>query len=210
MLCVRCSHPLPPRADRCVRCFALNRTSEALIDSFDDEPLRAIATAGAVTEPEVELEPESGVDEHWEAAALAAAPKRVTAPSLLLAWALDAILLAAFSSACILATLHLAAVRYPLDFLRDTSALWLALVAALAFSYSFLFALAGRTPGMALAGHRLQTVRGDPPSLMAALVRALLALPSAALGLYGFFLALFDPRRQTLHDKLCGCVVIVD
>ena len=24
MLCVRCSHPLPPGADRCVRCFALN------------------------------------------------------------------------------------------------------------------------------------------------------------------------------------------
>src|SRR5262252_6404583 len=24
MLCVRCSHPLSPRADRCLRCFALN------------------------------------------------------------------------------------------------------------------------------------------------------------------------------------------
>ena len=203
MLCVRCSHPLPPRADRCVRCFAQNRTPAPLVGSFDDEPLQAIATAAAVTEPERA----AGVEPEVERAPK---PVRVTVPALLLAWSLDAVLLTALAAACILATLHLAAVRYPLDFLRDTSALWLALFAAIAFTYSFVFALAGRTPGMALAGHRLQTVRGDPPSLMAALVRALLALPSAALGLYGFFLALFDPRRQTLHDKLCGCVVIVD
>ena len=203
MLCVRCSHPLPPRADRCVRCFALNRTPAPLVGSFDAEPSRAIATAAAVTEPERA----AGVEPEVERAPK---PVRVTVPALLLAWSLDAVLLTALAAACILATLHLAAVRYPLDFLRDTSALWLALFAAIAFTYSFVFALAGRTPGMALAGHRLQTVRGDPPSLMAALVRALLALPSAALGLYGFFLALFDPRRQTLHDKLCGCVVIVD
>ena len=29
MLCVRCSHPLPPGADRCVRCFALNPQNRA-------------------------------------------------------------------------------------------------------------------------------------------------------------------------------------
>ena len=35
-----------------------------------------------------------------------------------------------------------------------------------------------------------------------------LAVPSAALGLAGFALALVDPRGQTLHDKLCGAVVV--
>jgi len=33
---------------------------------------------------------------------------------------------------------------------------------------------------------------------------------SGALGMFGFVLALFDLRGQTLHDKLCGCVAIVD
>jgi len=41
-----------------------------------------------------------------------------------------------------------------------------------------------------------------------ALARAALAVPSAALGLSGFALALVDPRGQTLHDKLCGAVVV--
>jgi uncharacterized RDD family membrane protein YckC len=41
-----------------------------------------------------------------------------------------------------------------------------------------------------------------------ALIRAALAVPSAAFGLAGFALALLDPRGQTLHDKLCGTVVV--
>ena len=40
--------------------------------------------------------------------------------------------------------------------------------------------------------------------------RALLSLPSAFLGFSGFTLALFDARGQTLHDKLCRCVVRID
>ena len=32
MQCVRCSHPLPPRADRCLRCFALNPDNAPLHD----------------------------------------------------------------------------------------------------------------------------------------------------------------------------------
>jgi uncharacterized RDD family membrane protein YckC len=43
MLCVRCSHPLSPHADRCVRCFALNPPRGAPRPSFDvssDPPAR--------------------------------------------------------------------------------------------------------------------------------------------------------------------------
>jgi len=51
---------------------------------------------------------------------------------------------------------------------------------------------------------------GAAPGLLSAFSRAVLSLLSASLALSGFALALFDRRRQTLHDKLCRCVAIVD
>ena len=99
---------------------------------------------------------------------------------------------------------------YPLDAAVAAAPLWMALAAALAVAYSWFFAIfGGRTPGMALAGQRLQMLHGGSPTPVAALARALLSVVSAA-GLFGFVLALFDRRAQTLHDKLCRCVVIVD
>ncbi len=136
---------------------------------------------------------------------------RASAFSRLLAWSADAGLVCALTAACIAATLHLADVRYAFDFVRDTAPLWCALLALFCVAWSWFFtALAGRTPGMALAGHRLRTLQGDALTPAVALVRAVLALTSAALGLYGFVLGLVDARGQTLHDKLCGCVAIVD
>jgi uncharacterized RDD family membrane protein YckC len=77
--------------------------------------------------------------------------------------------------------------------------------------WSWMFvALWGRTPGMALTGQRLRKLDGARPGPLAAFVRAVLAVLSGALGLFGFLLALFDRREQTLHDKLCGCLVLVD
>jgi len=88
-------------------------------------------------------------------------------------------------------------------------ALWGGLCALLAVAYSWLFtALGGRTPGLALAGLRVESQRGGALTIAEALARAALAVPSAALGLSGFALALVDPRGQTLHDKLCGAVVV--
>ena len=57
---------------------------------------------------------------------------------------------------------------------------------------------------------RLRTLRGPPPGPVVAFVRALLAVACSVPGLFGFALALFDRRGQTLQDKLCGCVVVVD
>ena len=88
-------------------------------------------------------------------------------------------------------------------------ALWIALCALVAVAYSWLFtALGGRTPGLALAGLRLESKRGGTLSIGGALARALLAVLSAGLGLAGFALALVDLRGQTLHDKLCGAVLV--
>ena len=63
---------------------------------------------------------------------------------------------------------------------------------------------------MALAGLRVRTAEGKAPRPSRALVRALLAVLFAAPGLFGFLLALFDARGETLHDKLCRCVTVVD
>lgn len=86
---------------------------------------------------------------------------------------------------------------------------WVALAGALALAYSWLFAaLGGRTPGMALTGLKLEREDGRAVSPARALARALLSLPSAAIGLFGFWLALLDPRGQTLHDKLTRSVIV--
>jgi len=88
---------------------------------------------------------------------------------------------------------------------------WAVLSAALAVGYSWLFAaLGGRTPGLRAAGLQLQRIDGSPLDPVQALVRAALALPSAALALFGFVLALLDPRGQTLHDKLSRSLVVSD
>ena len=97
------------------------------------------------------------------------------------------------------------------DLVLVAPALWISVGAVLALAWSWVFtALWSRTPGMAFTGQRLCRLDGRPLGPVAAFARALLAVLSGALGLFGFVLALFDHRGQTLHDKLCGCVAIVD
>ena len=46
------------------------------------------------------------------------------------------------------------------------------------------------------------------PTLSKALLRAALRIVSEAFFYLGFLLAFFTPLKQTLHDKLSGCVVV--
>jgi uncharacterized RDD family membrane protein YckC len=129
----------------------------------------------------------------------------------LAAWVVDLLVFAAFAAAQVYLGGRACHVSYWLDFVRDTLPLLLALTGLSAVAYSFVFiALSGRTPGMAIAGLRLRTLYGDQPTPFESLLRALLGVASAALGLFGFLLALFDARGQTLHDKLCRCVIRID
>jgi uncharacterized RDD family membrane protein YckC len=84
------------------------------------------------------------------------------------------------------------------------------LLGVLAFVYASLFAFLfkGRTPGRGLTGIRLVDERGGAPGPGTALARAALSLLSAGLFLAGFWLALFDRRGQTLHDKLTRTFVV--
>lgn len=84
----------------------------------------------------------------------------------------------------------------------------LAVIVALAYSTLFAFLWQGRTPGRRLFGIRLVDRSGLAPTPTRSVLRAGLAVFSFALFLGGFWLALFDRRGQTLHDKLTATFVI--
>ncbi|MCL2830395.1 MAG: RDD family protein [Betaproteobacteria bacterium] len=62
----------------------------------------------------------------------------------------------------------------------------------------------GQTLAMKTWRLRLTDAHGGPLSTGKALLRFLLAWPSALLFGLGFFWAIFDSRRQFLHDRLAG------
>jgi uncharacterized RDD family membrane protein YckC len=66
----------------------------------------------------------------------------------------------------------------------------------------------GRTLGRRLLGLRLVDTHGLAPAPGRAVIRALLAGLSFGLFLAGFWMALFDRRGQTLHDKLTSTYVV--
>ena len=151
-------------------------------------------------------------------------PARTTPRARLTAWTFDASLLCTAVTgfvgltAAVLGRPRLAPLGYQspdswadqLLFGRNLPLLWCLLLLTLGVAYSWLFAaLDGRTPGMQLAGLRLRKLDGGLPGPALGLAHALLALPSL-LGLFGFLSALFDPRCQTLHDKVLGLVVEPD
>lgn len=269
MVCQRCSHPLPPLADRCLRCFALNPRELGPALSIESDPPAPVTLRFTDADPGIEWHsaprgdsaatatdrfatpplaterkvwtPAPRLEELSEgfapsppapppAASSSPPPSSSPSPSpasssvrrpapaaQLLAWSVD------LSLVLLCAALHVAVatalLRAPagsadssLDLLLRgprLPSLWAALSALLAVAYSWLFTvLGGRTPGLALAGLRVESKRGGTLTVGEALARAALAVFSAALGLSGFALALVDPRGQTLHDKLSGAIVV--
>jgi uncharacterized RDD family membrane protein YckC len=81
-------------------------------------------------------------------------------------------------------------------------------VLALVYCAVFAFLWNGRTLGRRLLGLRLVDTHGVPPAPTRAVVRALLSTVSFGLFLGGFWMALFDRRGQTLHDKLTSTFVV--
>jgi resuscitation-promoting factor RpfA len=84
------------------------------------------------------------------------------------------------------------------------------LMMLLSFVYTTLSAFLwnGRTLGRRLLGLRLVDTHGLAPAPGRAVVRALLASVSFGFFLAGFWMALFDRRGQTLHDKLTSTYVV--
>ncbi len=82
------------------------------------------------------------------------------------------------------------------------------LAVALAYVTFFGSRLGGRSPGRLLTGVRLVDGSGRPPGLLRSALRAVFSLVSFGLCLAGFWLALFDRKGQTLHDKLTHTFVV--
>jgi uncharacterized RDD family membrane protein YckC len=79
-----------------------------------------------------------------------------------------------------------------------------ALPALFALYNTAFWALAGRTPGMALVGVRVVTTGGRDVSWLSALIRAVV------LGFFpiGALWCLIDRRHQAVHDKLARTTVV--
>lgn len=84
----------------------------------------------------------------------------------------------------------------------------LLLVLSLVYCAVSAFLWNGRTLGRRLLGLRLVDTHGLAPAPGRAIVRAMLATLSFGLFLAGFWMALFDRRGQTLHDKLTSTFVV--
>jgi len=84
----------------------------------------------------------------------------------------------------------------------------LVLLLSLVYCAISAFLWNGRTLGRRLLGLRLVDTHGLAPAPGRAVVRAVLATLSFGLFLAGFWMALFDRRGQTLHDKLTSTYVV--
>ncbi len=101
-------------------------------------------------------------------------------------------------------------VNAPMALIEKVALPGAALAALMAFAYSALFAflMQGRTLGRRLAGIYLVDGKGHAPGPIRAIFRAVLSVVSFSFFLAGFWLALFDRRGQTLHDKLSRTFVV--
>lgn len=91
---------------------------------------------------------------------------------------------------------------------RDLASVALALWWVVYFAGSW--AVAGRTPGMALFGVRVVRPDGRPVSTGAAVLRAVAFPLSVFLFGLGFLGILFQEQRRALHDLIAGTAVIYE
>jgi uncharacterized RDD family membrane protein YckC len=86
----------------------------------------------------------------------------------------------------------------------------LGFVISLAY-FTYFHGSTGQTPGDAALSIRVVDIRdnpGRPIGYPRALVRALVSIISALVFLLGYLWMLWDPRKQTWHDKAAGCVPV--
>jgi len=91
---------------------------------------------------------------------------------------------------------------------RTRLGLQLALLAVTIAYFMISWTRIGQTIGM--RAWKLKVLREDGSKLgaLTALTRFFLALLSLAIAGTGFWWALFDKQRRTLHDRVCGTVMV--
>lgn len=73
--------------------------------------------------------------------------------------------------------------------------------------YALTESLFQGTPGKLMTGLMVTDLNGRPISFWRATVRFLAMIPSGLI-LIGYLMPLWTEKRQTLHDKLAGCLVV--
>lgn len=86
--------------------------------------------------------------------------------------------------------------------------LQLALLAVTAAYFVISWTRPGATIGMRAWRLKLMREDGEKIGALIALGRFFLALLSLAIAGIGFWWALFDARKRTLHDRICGTVMV--
>jgi uncharacterized RDD family membrane protein YckC len=85
----------------------------------------------------------------------------------------------------------------------------IAIAAGIAYSVFFIGSGSGQTVGMRILGIRaIDAVTGGRVDYGKAFVRYLVSLVSGLACLLGYFWMLWDPERQTWHDKVAGTFVV--
>jgi uncharacterized RDD family membrane protein YckC len=88
---------------------------------------------------------------------------------------------------------------------------WIGPLAVLVYPVVYrvgFWTLTGWTPGMSLMGLRLVRTNGSRVRLATALLRMLAGILTALTLGAGYLLILVSPRRQALHDRLAGTLML--
>jgi uncharacterized RDD family membrane protein YckC len=170
--------------------------------------LARAAAAPPRERPPMPVEPSAPTEERAQDDDVLAAPASLW--RRLAAWLLDAALLGGVVLGLLAAAAQVIAGGLAVEKLAVVFVPGVLLAGLLAFVYATLFAFVwgGRSPGRRLLGLHLVDDSGQAPSPIRALCRGALSLVSFGLFLSGFWIALFDRRGQTLHDKLCSTFVV--
>ena len=89
------------------------------------------------------------------------------------------------------------------------SQILISLAAGIAYSVYFIGSGSGQTPGMRLLSIRaVDAATGGRVDYGRAFIRYLVALGSALACYVGYFWMLWDPEKQTWHDKASGTFVV--
>jgi uncharacterized RDD family membrane protein YckC len=86
-----------------------------------------------------------------------------------------------------------------------------AIIVVVPVAYETVFvALRGATPGKRCCGLRIVSSSGDPLRWKRSLARTAAQVVSATMGAVGYLMAFLDAEQKTLHDRICGTLVIAE
>jgi uncharacterized RDD family membrane protein YckC len=101
-------------------------------------------------------------------------------------------------------------IEFIIDLILGSTAGRLIGIVISAVYFTYFHGSTGRTPGNAALGIRVVDIDdGSTIGYGRAFIRWIVSIPSALILLIGFLWMLWDPRKQTWHDKAAGSLPVV-